>query len=199
MFTGLVTATGRVRSVDREPDRLVLTVEAPYEDLEIGESIAVDGACLTVVTLGNGWFGVEAVVTTRGRTRFNDLEVGSRVNLERAIAVGERLGGHFVQGHVDGVGTVETVVAVDDVVLVDVAVPEAVAELCVPHGSITVNGVSLTVNALPRPGVVQLSLIPHTVDHTTLNEVSPGDDVHLEADMLGKYVRQLMDARSARA
>ncbi len=193
MFTGIVSATGRVSEIETRDDRMGLTIQAPYDDLAAGESVAVDGACLTVVDCGAGWFRVDAIVTTRGRTRFERLTVGEEVNLERAMAVGDRFGGHIVQGHVDGVGTVRAVEAVDDAVIVDIDVPHEVAELCVPHGSITVNGVSLTVNTMTAPSVLQVSLIPFTLDHTTLGAVRAGDEVHLEADILGKYVRELLD------
>ena len=193
MFTGIVSAAGRVSAIETRDDRMALTIQAPYDDLVAGESVAVDGACLTVVDCGEGWFRVEAVVTTRGRTRFERLDVDDEVNLERAMAVGDRFGGHIVQGHVDGVGTVRTVEAVDDAVIVDIDVPDEVAELCVPHGSITVNGVSLTVNAMTAPSVLQVSLIPFTLDNTTLGALRAGDEVHLEADIIGKYVRELLD------
>lgn len=197
MFTGIVTAKGRVARVDRDADRLALTIEAPYTDLVVGDSIAVNGACLTVVELGRGTFRVEAVVTTRGRTRFGDISEGEFVNLERAMELGGRLGGHLVQGHVDGVGEVTNVVENADAVLIDIRVPDDVAEISVPHGSITVDGVSMTVNAVPQPGVVQLSVIPFTRNETTLGQLQPGDRVHLEGDVIGKYVRQLLEVRGA--
>jgi len=193
VFTGIVSATGRVAEIETRDDRMGLTIQAPYDDLAVGESVAIDGACLTVVDCGAGWFRVEAVVTTRGRTRFERLDVGDEVNLERAMMVGDRFGGHIVQGHVDGVGTVLTVKAVDDAVIVDIDVPNEVAELCVPHGSVTVNGVSLTVNEMTVPSVLQVSLIPFTLDNTTLGALRTGDEVHLEADIIGKYVRELLD------
>lgn len=197
MFTGLVTAVGTVKHVDAgTPGRVVLTVAVPWNDLEIGESIAVAGTCLTVVAHEPGWFRVEAIVTTRERTRMGDLSVGDRVNLERALRVGDRLGGHFVQGHVDGLGDVTAVRPEQDAVLVDVRVPDDVAPLCIPHGSITLDGVSLTINALPAPGTVQVALIPHTREHTTLGAVAPGDRLHVEGDMLGKYARRLMEERT---
>lgn len=198
MFTGIVSATGKVSEIESTDDRMALTIKAPYDDLVIGESVAVDGACLTVVGRDAGWFRVEAIVTTRGRTRFESLVVGDAVNLERAMAIGDRFGGHIVQGHVDGVGTVRAVGTVDDAVIIDIEVPEDVAELCVPHGSITVNGVSLTVNAMTGPSVLQISLIPFTLDQTTLGAVCAGDKVHLEADIIGKYVRGLLDSRTTR-
>ena len=192
MFTGIVTAVGRIATVHRDGERLELTVESPYEDLGPGESIAVAGACLTVVSAGAGSFRVQAVATTRGRTRFADLRVGERVNLERAIRAGEPFGGHFVQGHVDGVGRVRAVHPEDDALLLDVTVPADVAAVTVPHGAITVEGVSLTVNRIPNLRTVQVSLIPYTREHTTLGGLAEGDRVHVEGDLLGKYLRQLL-------
>ncbi len=195
MFTGIVTACGTVRSVERTDRALALTIEAPYDDLAVGESVAVNGACLTVTAVRNGRFTVEAVVTTRGRTLFDEATPGQRVNLERAMAVGDRFGGHLVQGHVDGVGEVRAVRQDEDALLVVIAVPPEAAQIAVLHGSITVDGVSLTVNALPAPGIVEVSLIPYTRDHTTLGRLTPGARVHVEADVIGKYVRQMMEGR----
>ena len=117
------------------------------------------------------------------------------MNLERALRVGDRLGGHLVQGHVDGVGTVEEVVEREDARLLDLRVPHEIARVSVPLGSITVDGVSLTVNAVPAPGLIQISLIPFTLQHTTLGDRRPGDRVHLEADTIGKYVAELLRSR----
>ncbi|UCF39964.1 MAG: riboflavin synthase [Gemmatimonadota bacterium] len=195
MFTGIVTAMGSVARVQREGERCALTIEAPYPDLAVGESVSINGACMTIVETGEGWFTIEAVVTTRGRTRFGEIRVGERVNLERAMAAGDRFGGHWVQGHVDGVAEVRGVRTEADAVLIDIAVPPDVAEISVPYGSITVDGVSMTVNAVPHPGVVQLSVIPFTRDHTTLGLLEPGDRVHVEADIIGKYVKQVLDTR----
>jgi riboflavin synthase len=130
-------------------------------------------------------------VTTLGRTLIGEWTKGRRVNLERALRAADRLGGHFVQGHVDGLGTVERVSESADALLVDIQLPAEVVELAVPHGAITIDGVSLTVNAMPRSGVVQVSLVPFTREHTTLGSLQSGDRVHVEADVLGKYVRQL--------
>ena len=192
MFTGLVDDVG---VIDRVTDTSVgreFVIRSRYDDLVDGESIAVNGACLTVRDRADGRFTVAAVVTTLGRTAIGRWETGKSVNLERAMRASDRFGGHIVQGHVDGVGTVLRVRRLDDAVLVDVAVPAEVAELLVPHGSITVDGVSLTVNAIPEPAVVQLSLIEYTLRHTTLGTLDPGDAVHVEGDVIGKYVRQLM-------
>ena len=154
--------------------------------------MAVDGACLTVLARGSGWFTAAALATTLERTTMGEWTAGRRVNLERAIRAGDRLGGHFVQGHVDGVATVLRVEQRGDARLVDLALPDGLPELMVPHGSLAVDGVSLTVNERPAPGMVQLSLIDYTLRHTTLGELSAGGRVHVEADMLGKYVQKLL-------
>ena len=196
MFTGIVKEQGTVAAVGADGDRLKLTIEASFDDLVLGESIALNGACLTVMELGPGNFSVEAIVTTRERTTLGELAVGARVNLERSLAVGERLGGHFVQGHVDGVAEILKVTPRDDAVLIDVKIPDEIAAVTVLHGSIALDGVSMTVNAIPDPGVVQVSVIPFTYEHTTLGSLGVGDRIHVEGDMLGKFVKQLLDSRA---
>jgi riboflavin synthase len=195
MFTGLVSAIGRIEQVTDTPAGRELRVAAPFEGLEPGESIALDGVCLTVREFGpadgGSWFTVAAVVTTLGRTVLGEWREGRPVNLERALRAGDRLGGHLVQGHVDGVGTVLAVEREGDAWLIDVALPPDLDALMVPHGSVTVDGVSLTVNALPAPGVVQVSIIEYTRRHTTLGDRHPGDRVNVEGDVVGKYVRRL--------
>ncbi len=193
MFTGIVTEIGTVREARPAGGGLDLSIRCSWTDLALGESVAVDGACLTVAALGDGAFGAHVVRTSLERTRFGDLRSGDRVNLERALRAGDRLGGHLVQGHVDGLGTVLRVATRADARLVDLAVPPEVARASVPLGSITVDGVSLTVNAMPEPGTIQISLIPFTLEHTTLADRRPGDRVHLEADTIGKYVRALLE------
>jgi riboflavin synthase len=192
MFTGIVTEIGVVREARPSDGGLDLTIECAYPDLATGESVAVDGACLTVMAVVAGGFAAHVVPTSLDRTRFRDLRAGARVNLERALRVGDRLGGHLVQGHVDGVGTVVRVASREDARLLDVEAPPDVVQVSVPLGSITVDGVSLTVNAMPAPGTIQISLIPFTLEHTTLGARRPGDRVHLEADTIGKYVAVLM-------
>ena len=192
MFTGLVDDVGVVERVERTEAGRELRIRSRYTGLTDGESIAVNGACLTVRESGAGWFAVAAVVTTLDRTTIGGWTPGRRVNLERAMRMGDRLGGHLVQGHVDDVGVVEAVQRLDDALLVDVRLPAELEPLMVLHGSVAVDGVSLTVNALPAPGILQLSLIEFTWRHTTLGELRPADRVHVEADMVGKYVRQLV-------
>ncbi len=190
MFTGIVDAVGRVDAVAVNSG-VELRIKASYKALKKGESVAVNGACLTIERVVKGGFTVHAVETTLGRTLIGEWKKGRSVNLERALKVSDRLGGHFVQGHVDGLGSVERVVSQGDALLVDIWMPAEVAETTLLHGSITVDGVSLTVNALPRAGVMQVSLVPFTRTHTTLGRLAAGDRVHVEADVLGKYVRQL--------
>lgn len=196
MFTGLVDDVGIIEAVHETEAGREFRVRSRYTGLVEGESIACDGVCLTVRDFGatddGSWFTVAAVVTTLGRTGLGAWAAGRRVNLERAMRVGDRLGGHLVQGHVDAVGTVLDVRQQGDAWLIDVAVPPEIDELLVPHGSVTVDGVSLTVNALPRPGVLQMSIIEYTHRHTTLGDRRAGDGVHLEGDVIGKYVRRLV-------
>lgn len=195
MFTGIVTAIGAVRAARRTARGLELEITAGYRGLGVGESIAVNGACLTVEWKGRGWFGVQVIRTTLARTRLGALRPGDRVNLERAVRVGDRLGGHLVQGHVDGIGEVVRVRERKTARLVDLRVPRAVAHCSIPLGSIAVDGVSLTVNAKSKPGIIQVALIPHTRDRTTLGALEEGDLVQVEGDLIGKYVRAVLGQR----
>ena len=190
MFTGIVSTVGRVESVALN-NGVELRIKAPYKGVKKGESIAVNGACLTVERVVKGGFTVHAVETTLGRTLIREWGKGRAVNLERALKAGDPLGGHLVQGHVDGVATVARVAEQGDALVIDLRVPSEVAQVTIPRGSITVDGVSLTVNALPAPGVVQVSLVPFTRTETTLGRLAAGDRVHVEADLVGKYVKQL--------
>jgi riboflavin synthase len=191
MFTGLIDDVGTLVSVSPTEAGLELRVTCRYDDLTVGESIAVNGACLTVRERGSGWFTVAAVVTTRGRTTVGNWRDGTRLNLERALRVGDRFGGHIVQGHVDGVGRVERVRREGDALLVHVALPDELGDLVVPYGSIAIDGVSLTVNAVLASGVIQLSLIEHTLRVTTLGSLSAGGEVNVEADIVGKYLQRI--------
>ncbi|MEX1187124.1 MAG: riboflavin synthase [Gemmatimonadaceae bacterium] len=192
MFTGLVDATGTIVSVRTTDAGREVTIESPYGDLAPGESVAVNGACLTVREAGGGKFTVAAVSSTLPRTTIGEWPAGRRVNLERAMRADSRLGGHIVQGHVDAVGEITAREESGDALLLDVALPPAVAELVVPLGSITIDGVSLTVNDLPAPGTAQLSIVEFTRSHTTLGDLRPGDRVHVEADVIAKYVQRMV-------
>lgn len=192
MFTGLVEEVGTIGAIANGPAGRELYIRSAYSGLVDGESIAVNGVCLTVREHDDDGFTVGAVETTLGRTTIGGWSVGRRVNLERALSLGARLGGHMVAGHVDAVGTVKSVEQSGDARLVALALPDEVMELSVLHGSITVDGVSLTVNALPPDGSLQLSLIEYTLRHTTLGELKAGDDVNVEADLIGKYVQKLI-------
>ena len=192
MFTGLVEDVGTIEQLQLTPAGRELRVRCRYDDLASGESIALDGACLTVREHGPRWFTVAAVTTTLERTTIGEWGVGRHVNLERAMLAGSRFGGHLVLGHVDGVATVTDIETQGDALLVNLALPDGLSELLIPHGSLTVDGVSLTVNELPHPDVVQLSLIEYTLSHTTLGELRIGQHVQIEGDVIGKYARRML-------
>jgi len=192
MFTGLIEQVGEVESVRQTDAGRELRIRAPFNDLEAGESVAVNGACLTVREFGPGWFDVAAVVTTLERTTIGSWKASTRVNLERSLRATDRLGGHIVQGHVDCVGVVAARDLVDDAVLLDLSIPASIEPLFVLHGSIAIDGVSLTVNEL-KPGGLQLSLIDYTLRHTTLGDLRAGSRVHVEADVIAKHLRRLLE------
>ncbi|MDQ6738156.1 MAG: riboflavin synthase [Gemmatimonadota bacterium] len=192
MFTGLIDEIGTIDRIAETEAGREFRIRCGYESVVAGESIAVNGACLTARETGDGWFTVAAVVTTLGRTAAGDWTVGKRVNLERAMRLGDRLGGHLVQGHVDEVGTVRSTRTEGDALLVDIEVSAESFQGLVPLGSVAVEGVSLTVNALPQERVLQISLIEFTLRHTTLGDLRALSRVHIENDMIGKYVRRLV-------
>ncbi len=192
MFTGLIEQVGEIDSVRQTDAGRELRVRAPYTDLTSGESIAINGACLTVREFGSGWFDAAAVQTTLERTAIGDWEKGTQVNLERALRPGDRLGGHIVQGHVDCVAIVAAREQAGDALLLDILVPASIEPLLVSHGSVAVDGVSLTVNEL-KPGGLQISLIDYTLRHTALGGLREGSRVHVEADVIAKHVRRLLE------
>jgi len=192
MFTGLIEQVGEVESVRQTDAGRELRIRAPYSDLTAGESIAVNGACLTVRDFGDGWFEAAAVTTTLERTTIGAWKKGTMVNLERAMRADDRLGGHIVQGHVDCVGTIAGVARDGDALLVDISIPSAFEPLFVLHGSVAIDGVSLTVNDI-KPRGVQVSLIEYTLRHTNLGDLRAGTGVHIEADIIAKHVRRLLE------
>ena len=185
MFTGLVEELGRVES--REGPRLRIAAAEVLGDASIGDSIAVNGTCLTVVALGDGWWEADVVEETYSRTALGELAPGDPVNLERPVRAQDRLGGHVVQGHVDGVGRVVTL-APD----LRVTVPHDLLRYVVEKGSITVDGVSLTVAAVHDDGL-SVAVIPHTAEVTTLGRRREGDPVNLEVDITAKHVERLLE------
>lgn len=196
MFTGIVEEVGTIAAVEPVGNGIAITVaaEAVLEGLGLGDSVSIDGACQTVTALVDGGFTVQAIATTLGRTTFGGFAPGRRVNLERALSFGSRLGGHLVAGHVDGVGRVLRIEPREELTLIDFSLPDEVVGVTVLHGSITLNGISLTVNDLPAPGVCQVSIIPFTWEHTAIGDLREGDGVNVEGDMIGKFVRNLLGA-----
>ena len=194
MFTGIVETIGIVEGVEPGDGltRLVVEAESIAEGLEPGDSVAVNGGCLTVTSIRDGRLSFEAVRETMERTSLGDLKVGARVNLERAVRAGDRLDGHIVQGHVDGVGTVRQVVREGNDVRLQIDCDPELADCVVEKGSIAVDGVSLTVAAL-SPSGFEVALIPHTLGVTTLRDCQPHDRVNLEADVLGKYLKRYLE------
>ncbi len=191
MFTGIVDAIGRITDVKRTDVGVELTLECDYKDLLAGESIAMNGACLTVRECGPGWFNVGAVVTTTGRTTIGNWKTGQRINLERAMRADARFGGHIVQGHVDAAAKVIAVSRTADSMLIDILLPPGLSHTLVLHGSVTVDGVSLTVNDLDGDKL-QVSIIDYTFRHTTLGDLKAGDEVQIETDVIGKYVQRIV-------
>jgi riboflavin synthase len=192
VFTGLVDDVGSIERVATTDAGREFRVSCRYDDLSDGESIAVSGVCLTVREHGPGWFVAAAMSTTIARTTMARWDVGRRVNLERSLRLGDPFGGHIVQGHVDGVGAVRAVRQNGDARLIDVVLPASVADLVVPRGAVAIDGVSVTVSELLDPTTVRVALIEYTLRHTTLGDLTPGHEVHVEGDIIGKYVQRLV-------
>lgn len=200
MFTGLVEGLGRVAAVVPETAGIRLTIAPPAAMLDpadpcrLGDSVAINGCCLTVIALDAAGWSFQAGTETLSKTNLGRLQPGDPVNLERALPVHARLGGHFVQGHVDGVGTVAAIATEGDWVTMDFHAPPALARQMVTKGSVCVDGVSLTVVTV-SDDAFRVALIPHTLAVTTLGVRRVGDPINLETDILGKYVERLLAAR----
>lgn len=197
MFTGIVTDVGTVKSVEKPGDtRFVIETAYDPEGIEIGASIACGGACLTVIEKGNagnkGWFAVEASAETLGCTSLGAWKSGTKINLERSLKVGDEIGGHIVSGHVDGVGKVASMTPEGGSVRYVFEAPEALMKHIASKGSITVEGISLTVNEV-KGNTFGVNLIPHTQAVTSFGAVKVGDVVNLEIDVLARYVARLRD------
>jgi len=197
MFTGIIEDVGSVKSIEKKGSSGRITVETSLDlsAIKEGDSIAVDGACLTVTGLGGGGFTADLSDETLRVTTLSELRAGSRVNLEPAMTLAKPLGGHLVTGHVDGIGSVASSVARQGSMDLEITAPEALMPLLVPKGSVAVDGISLTVAGLTRTGF-RVAVIPHTLERTTLPLKKAGSRVNIETDIIGKYVDRLLRART---
>jgi len=193
MFTGIVEELGTIEAMERQGDAMRLTVRGPLvtADADLGDSIAVNGCCLTVATRAGESFTADVMEETLRKTSLGALQPGSQVNLERAVTPATRLGGHIVQGHVDGTGRVRRRTPSEHWEIVEVEIPDGLSRYLVPKGSITVDGISLTVIDVGSESFT-VSLIPETLARTTLGFKQPGDPVNLEVDVIAKYVEKLV-------
>ena len=198
MFTGLVEESGRVVSseVQGETARLTVATNKIHEGAALGDSVAVNGCCLTVVKIESAELSFDAVPETMRRTNLGDLAAGDTVNLERPLLPTARLGGHFVQGHIDGTGVVHAITEEQNAVIFEIDVPAALRRYIIEKGSIAIDGISLTVASVTDAGFT-VWIIPHTREVTTLKNREIGDRVNLECDLLGKYVERLLQERVA--
>ena len=200
MFTGIVSDVGQVASVEDRGD-LRVRIATAYDTatIDLGASISCSGVCLTVVGTGPDWFDVDVSTETTSRTARGQWVAGRRLNLERALKLGDELGGHIVTGHVDGIGQVESVAAEGGSHRVIIAAPDSIAPYLAEKGSITVDGVSLTVNSVedtPDGTRFGLNIIPHTADVTTFADLAPGQSVNLEIDVLARYLQRMESYRA---
>lgn len=192
MFTGIVEELGTVRAV--APARLEIACRAVLDGTGVGDSVAVNGCCLTVTDRGPDGFAADVMGETLARTSLGGLEAGAQVNLERAVAVSDRLGGHIVQGHVDATAEVVAVEPAEGWTTMQVGLPASLAPYVAEKGSVTLDGVSLTVAGV-HSATFSVALIPHTLEHTTLGSARPGTRLNLEADVIAKYVERLLLTR----
>ena len=197
MFTGIIEETGKVEAVAKGSNSAVITIAAVkvLEDTKIGDSIAVNGVCLTVTSISGRKFSADVMAETLRRSSLGSLKHGSMVNLERAMAANGRFGGHIVSGHIDGVGVISSFEKEDNAVWVEIEAPAKILRYIVEKGSITIDGISLTVAKLTDSSFA-VSVIPHTGEETTLLNRNPGDIVNLENDIVGKYVERLMNFKT---
>jgi len=195
VFTGLIEDIGTVARADRRGGAVVLSIATSSikaEELELGESVAINGVCLTVTERSNGQFVVLAGAETLACTAVGELRVKSRVNLERALRLGDRLGGHMVQGHVDAIATIRSRRDLGDNIEITIKPPRELLRYMIAKGSVAIDGISLTINTTDTTSF-SIALIPHTVEKTTLADKSVGATVHLEVDLIGKYVESLLE------
>ncbi len=196
MFTGLIEEIGTVESIKKGPKSATITIKAEkvLEGTKLGDSIATNGVCLTVTSFSSNGFDVDVMAETMRKSNLNNLSPGNKVNLERALKLGDRLGGHIVSGHIDGVGAIKNFQQEDNAIWVSIAAPLDILKYIINKGSITVDGISLTVAYLDNE-CFKVSIIPHTGDETTLLEKNIGDKVNLEVDMIGKYIEKFLSLK----
>lgn len=193
MFTGIVEEMGTIAGIQKGAKSAILTIQAKkvFSDIHIGDSIALNGVCLTVTSYGKDTYTADVMNETLQRSSLGSLTIGSKVNLERAMAADGRFGGHIVSGHIDGIGTIKKVEKDDNAIWYTIAASENLMKYIVEKGSIAIDGISLTV-ARRTDEDFAISMIPHTAKETVLSEKNPGDIVNLENDIVGKYIEQLM-------
>ncbi|MGB1553231.1 MAG: riboflavin synthase [Candidatus Puniceispirillaceae bacterium] len=194
MFTGIITAIGQIEELKDAGDRwLKVTTPWACDKIDLGASIACSGVCLTVVERADNWFAVEVSAESLSRTTIGGWQKGSQINLERALRLGDELGGHIVSGHVDGLASIEAITPIGDSHKLDIRVPEDVSKFIAEKGSVTLDGVSLTVNEV-EGSCFAVNIIDHTWTHTTLGHATIGQKLNLEIDMLARYVSRLISS-----
>ncbi len=193
MFTGIIESIGKVSSVAKRGKVYVLTIGSSLDltDTRVGDSVAVDGVCLTVVGISGGSFSAEATPETLSRSTLKNAAKGISVNLERALRLTDRLGGHLVQGHVEGIGAVRRVTRSEDSLIIEIDTDSSIAQYIIDKGSVAVDGISLTVNSLTGAGFT-VNIIGHTEQETTLGQKKPGSEVNIETDIVGRYIERLL-------
>lgn len=196
MFTGLVEEIGTIQSVLKGPKSAVITIKAKkvLENVKLGDSIATNGVCLTVTDFNSDSFKVDVMAETMRKSNLNKLSPGSKVNLERALMLGDRIGGHLVSGHIDGVGIIQDFKREDNAIWASIAAPYDILKYVIYKGSIAIDGISLTVAYVDNK-IFKVSVIPHTKEITTLLNKNIGDEVNLEGDMIGKYVEKFLSPK----
>ena len=194
MFTGLIEEVGKVKEINRKVDGINVSIEAKniLDDIKIGDSIAVNGVCLTVVSLSDRGFSFDVSKETLDRSNLKFLKIGEYVNLERALKVSDRLGGHIVQGHVDTVGSITKITPLGEHTIFEIEIPSKYLNLVVEKGSIAIDGISLTINSIKNNRLF-FNIIPHTIKSTNLQFRKVGDMVNIEFDVIGKYVWNMLE------
>jgi riboflavin synthase len=194
MFTGIIEKTGKIKKIDKKGGKVFFAVENYLKGIKIGDSISCDGVCLTVIKREKNYFTVELMPETLKRTKFKASKIGDKVNLELALKIGDRLGGHFVSGHIDGIGAVTKIIKDSGNYELIIKIPAVLSKLLPFKGSVAINGVSLTISGAGK-GWFKVSLIKHTLEETNLSELKVGDKVNIEIDMLARYLEKLLSSK----